>query len=76
MQIGAASGPAAAALLAVADPVRREQYLDFLKARMFRQTLLCRAEVAIDRAPRPAVVESLAFSTQSQVPRRARPGRG
>ena len=45
MQIGAASEPAAQALLAIEDPVRREQYLDFLKGRMFRQTLLCRAEL-------------------------------
>ena len=37
------------------------------RARMFRQTLLCRAEQAIDRTPRPAVVERLAFSTQAQV---------
>lgn len=66
MQIGAASEPAADALLAVEDPVRREQYLDFLKGRMFRQTLLCRAEQAIDRTPRPAVVEGLAVSTQAQ----------
>ena len=52
--------------------MRREQYLDFLKGRMFRQTLLCRAELAIDRTPRPAVLERLAFSTQAQAPRRAR----
>ena len=55
MQIGAASEPAAQALMAIEDPVRREQYLDFLKGRMFRQTLLCRAELAIDRTPRPEV---------------------
>jgi hypothetical protein len=66
MQIGAASAPAADALLAVQDPLRREQYLDFLKGRMFRQTLLCRAEHAIDRTPRPAVVERLAVSTEAQ----------
>jgi hypothetical protein len=66
MQIGAASEPAAQALLAIDDPVRREQYLDFLKARMFRQTLLCRVELAIDRTPRPAVLERLAVSTQAQ----------
>jgi hypothetical protein len=46
--------------------VRREQYLDFLKGRMFRQTLLCRAEIAIDRAPHPEVLERLAVSTQAQ----------
>ena len=72
MQIGAASEPAADALLAVEDPVRREQYLDFLKGRMFRQTLLCRAELAIDRTPRPAVLERLAFSHPGAAPRRAR----
>jgi methyltransferase-like protein len=66
MQIGAASEPAADALLAVQDPVRREQYLDFLKGRMFRQTLLCRAELAVDCTPRPAVLERLAFCTQAQ----------
>jgi methyltransferase-like protein len=66
MQIGAASAPAADALLAVEDPVRREQYLDFLKGRMFRQTLLCRAEVVIDRTPHPEVLERLAVSTQAQ----------
>jgi SAM-dependent methyltransferase len=66
MQIGAASDPAAQALLGIEDPVRREQYLDFLKARMFRQTLLCRAEVAIDRTPHPEVLERLAVSTQAQ----------
>jgi SAM-dependent methyltransferase len=66
MQIGAASEPAAEALLAVEDPVRREQYLDFLKGRMFRQTLLCRAELAIDRSPRPEVLAGFAVATQAQ----------
>jgi hypothetical protein len=64
MQTGAAPEPAADALVGVEDPVRREQYLDFLKGRTFRQTLLCRAEQAIDRAPRPGVIERLAVSTQ------------
>ena len=74
MQIGAASAPAADAMLAVEDPVRREQYLDFLKGRMFRQTLLCPAELAIDRTPRPAVLEGLAFSTQAQAGDERGPG--
>jgi len=29
--------------------IEREQHLDFLKCRRFRQTLLCRSEVALDR---------------------------
>jgi methyltransferase-like protein len=66
MQIGAASEPAAQALMEIEDPVRREQYLDFLKGRMFRQTLLCQAELAIDRTPRPEVIEGLAVSTQAE----------
>jgi SAM-dependent methyltransferase len=66
MQIGAASEPAAEALLGVEDPVRREQYLDFLKGRRFRQTLLVAAEQEIDRTPRPEVIERLAVSTQVQ----------
>jgi len=72
MQIGAASEEAARALMGVENPVRREQYLDFLKGRMFRQTLLCRAELEIDRTPRPAVLEGLAISTQAEV--RGEPG--
>lgn len=35
------------------DPVRAEQYLDFLLGRAFRQTLLCREEVELDYTPRP-----------------------
>ncbi|MEO5675957.1 MAG: class I SAM-dependent methyltransferase [Usitatibacter sp.] len=31
------------------DPLAREQYLDFAKCRRFRQTLLCRDDVAIER---------------------------
>jgi cyclopropane fatty-acyl-phospholipid synthase-like methyltransferase/methyltransferase-like protein len=38
------------------DRISREQYLDFLKCRFFRQTLLCRSEVTIDGAFRPELV--------------------
>lgn len=40
---------ASLAQLAAGDVIRREQYLDYLKGRRFRQTLLCRQEVAIVR---------------------------
>ena len=63
------------ALLAIEDPVRREQYLDFLKARMFRQTLLCRAELAIDRTPHPEVARAPGGVHPGPAPGRARPGR-
>lgn len=35
------------------DPVLREQYLDFLKCRSYRQTLLCRQQLSLDRALKP-----------------------
>lgn len=38
------------------DPIRREQYLDFIVGRCFRRTLLCRAGTALRR---PASVEQL-----------------
>jgi SAM-dependent methyltransferase len=63
MQTAIAPEPVLDALLAVEDAVRREQYLDFVKGRMFRQNLLCHAAVPVDRRPRPEVLERLAFST-------------
>jgi SAM-dependent methyltransferase len=41
------------------DVLRREQVLDYLKLRRFRQTLLCRATATLDRTPRPERVASL-----------------
>jgi SAM-dependent methyltransferase len=66
MQTGVTAGPVAEALLGVQDPIRREQYLDFLKGRMFRQTLLCAAEHQVDRTPRPLALERLAVSTPAR----------
>jgi SAM-dependent methyltransferase len=66
MQTGVLPDEVAGELLAVEDPIRREQYLDFLKGRMFRQTLLCRAELALDRSPRPRVLEGLAVSSPAR----------
>jgi cyclopropane fatty-acyl-phospholipid synthase-like methyltransferase len=72
MQIGTLPERVASELLSVEDPLQREQYLDFLKGRMFRQTLLCREELVLDRSPRPAVVERMAVS--SPVGPRGAPG--
>ncbi|MEP0546043.1 MAG: class I SAM-dependent methyltransferase [Rhodothermales bacterium] len=41
------------------DPIRREQMLDFLRNRLFRQTLLCRAEADAQWTPDPERVRSL-----------------
>jgi SAM-dependent methyltransferase len=63
MQTAVAPEAVRGVLRSVEDPLRREQYLDFIKGRMFRQNLLCHAETVIDRRPRPEVVERLAFSS-------------
>jgi trans-aconitate methyltransferase len=47
------------------DPVAREQYLDFFKGRMFRQTLLCHAE-AQPREPAPVVVGGMLATTAAR----------
>jgi cyclopropane fatty-acyl-phospholipid synthase-like methyltransferase len=71
MQIGTLPEQVVEELRRVDDPLRREQYLDFLKGRTFRQTLLCRAEHALDRTPRPRLVGGMAVS--SPVRRRPEP---
>ena len=66
MQTGVLPEPVSNELVGVHDVIRREQYLDFLKGRMFRQTLLCRAELEVDRSPQPLIVERLAISSPAQ----------
>jgi SAM-dependent methyltransferase len=56
------------------DPVAREQYLDFFKGRMFRQTLLCHA--ALERhEPAPAVVRRMLAATPARPATAVGPGR-
>jgi SAM-dependent methyltransferase len=66
MQTGVLPDAVSEELMRVEDPIRREQYLDFLKGRMFRQTLLCRGELELDRSPKPLMVETLAASSPAQ----------
>jgi methyltransferase-like protein/SAM-dependent methyltransferase len=56
--------PAAAKALAriAPDIVSMEQYMDFVRNRQFRTTLVCRGEVALQRSVSPDVVESLHVS--------------
>ena len=61
-QLGALPEQLQQALLTISDPLRREQYLDFLKERMFRQTLLVRDAIALDRTPQPQRLAALAVS--------------
>ena len=48
------------------DPLEREQYLDFLKCRRFRQTLLVRKEINLDRKHGPQGVRRLAVSSRAK----------
>lgn len=45
------------------DLIEREQYLDFLRNRTFRRTLLCHADVALNRTPGPEAVLGLQLSS-------------
>jgi SAM-dependent methyltransferase len=57
MHAGVSSPDVLAALDQLGDDVQaREQYLDFLKCRMYRQTLLCHGEVELDRRLEPDVI--------------------
>ena len=43
--------------------IEREQYMDFLKARRFRQTLLCHASRTLERRPLPDCLDQFLFSS-------------
>jgi methyltransferase-like protein/trans-aconitate methyltransferase len=43
--------------------VEREQYLDFFRGRIFRQTLFCREEVELNRNPEPAVMNKFLLAS-------------
>jgi len=48
------------------DLIKKEQYIDFLECRRFRQTLLCRAGRALERQATPLrVVRSLQFASNA-----------
>jgi len=46
--------------------IRKEQYLDFLKNRRFRQTLLCRDDVTLDRRLRREVIRGMHLGSQAR----------
>src|ERR1043166_1789915 len=55
--------------------ILREQYLDFLKCRCFRQTLLCHRDVKLWNEANPAVIRDFHVSLRGAVANNA-PGRG
>jgi hypothetical protein len=48
------------------DPLAREQYMDFLKNRTFRRTLLCQAEIQVQRALEDVELERFAISSSAR----------
>jgi hypothetical protein len=54
------------ALPGVGDVLRREQFLDYLKLRRFRQTLLCRAECKPTPMPVAARIASLSVASYAR----------
>ncbi len=52
--------------LAEQDTLTREQYLDFLKGRAFRQTLLCHHEVSLDRNVKPDLVRGFYIKSEAR----------
>ena len=64
--------------LAGGSVIQKEQYLDFLKNRRFRKTLLCRDDVILDRSLRREVIRSMHVGSQarpvSEHPNIASPG--
>jgi len=59
-------GDATRKVLEGLEPLVREQYLDFAKCRRFRQTLLCRDDVEVDRSSGIARAESLRFGARAR----------
>lgn len=47
----------------LSDVVEREQYLDFFRGRIFRQTLFCREEIELNRNPEPSVMNKFLVSS-------------
>ena len=52
--------------MATVNLLAKEQYLDFLKGRSFRQTLLCRHEVELDRPVKPERIRGMYVRSSAQ----------
>ncbi len=58
------------------DLIKKEQYLDFIKCRRFRQSLLCRQAVALDRGNASAALQRLHFACDAARTPAGGPGDG
>ncbi len=74
IQIGGFAPQVASALRALGNQsiIAKEQYLDFLKGKQFRQTLVCHQSKTLNRDPQPELMQSF-FATSSARPARAKP---
>jgi methyltransferase-like protein len=52
--------------MAAENVILKEQYLDFLKCRRFRQTLLCRVNVELNREPQPELLKTLYLASPAR----------
>jgi methyltransferase-like protein/2-polyprenyl-3-methyl-5-hydroxy-6-metoxy-1,4-benzoquinol methylase len=52
--------------MAAENVLLKEQYLDFLKCRRFRQTLLCHAEVRLNHEPDPQCLRDMFIASRAQ----------
>src|SRR5688572_12064386 len=52
------------------DIVQMEQYMDFVRCRYFRKTLLCRNSVRLNRTLTPAVVKDLLLASDAAPPQK------
>lgn len=59
-------------LESIEDPVEREQYLDFLSGRIFRQTLFCRQDIKLNREIGPSAIDRFLVSSSLR-PQRTKP---
>lgn len=57
----------ARAVLATLDPLTRQQYLDFIACRRYRETLLCRAEVDVAPDPLSSALDAFSFGVTSRI---------
>ena len=67
--------PEARAMLSAQAPLQREQYLDFLRLRRFRQSLLCRQDAPIDRSMAPARFDAMHVGADASLLRAAVAGK-
>ncbi len=58
--------PVRQALGKLENIVAQEQYMDFLRNRLFRQTLLCRADIPLQRNISPDRIKQLSFQSSLQ----------